>query len=74
MPEIMVHLAEGRTAEQKKNLLRKITEATVECLGVPLDRVVVQIIEAKGSDKSRGGVLYSEKNASVSELNLPSKA
>lgn len=62
MPEIMVHLAEGRTPEKKKELLQKITQATVDSLGVPLDRVVVQIIESKGSDKSRGGVLYSDKN------------
>ena len=66
MPEIMVHLAEGRTPEQKKALMQKITQATVDSLGVPLDRVVVQIIESRGSDKSRGGVLYSEKNQPAS--------
>lgn len=66
MPEIMVHLAEGRTPEQKKALMQKITQATVDSLGVPLDRVVVQIIESRGSDKSRSGVLYSEKNKPAS--------
>ena len=34
MPEIVVYAVEGRSAEQKKTLMVKITEAVVESFGV----------------------------------------
>lgn len=61
MPEIVVYAVEGRSAEQKKTLMVKITEAVVESFGVERDRVVVSIVETKACDKARGGVLYSER-------------
>jgi 4-oxalocrotonate tautomerase len=60
MPEILVHLVEGRTAEQKKGLMRDITDAVVKNLGVQPDRVVVQILESRSDSKSRGGIPFSE--------------
>jgi len=62
MPEIVVYAVEGRSAEQKKRLMVKITEAVVESFEVDKDRVVVSIVETKATDKTRGGVLYSERN------------
>ncbi|MEZ3500347.1 4-oxalocrotonate tautomerase family protein [Pantoea sp. KPR_PJ] len=62
MPEIVVHAVEGRSAEQKKNLMVKITDAVVESFGVDRDVVVVSIIETKATDKARGGIPYSERN------------
>lgn len=61
MPEIVVHAVKGRSAEQKKLLMKRITEAVVDSFGVPADRVVVQIVEAEPEDKARGGVPYSER-------------
>ncbi|TWD43900.1 tautomerase family protein [Pantoea sp. SJZ147] len=61
MPEIVVYAVEGRSAEQKRTLMVKITEAVVESFGVDKDRVVVSLIETKAADKTRGGVLYSER-------------
>jgi len=61
MPEIVVYAVEGRSTEQKKTLMVKITDAVVESFGVERDRVVVSIVETKASDKARGGVLYSER-------------
>jgi 4-oxalocrotonate tautomerase len=60
MPEIVVHLAAGRSTEQKKALMREITDAVVRNLGVAPDRVVVQIVESAKADKSRGGVPFDE--------------
>ena len=60
MPEILVHLAAGRSPEQKKGLMRDITEAVVKNLNVPADRVVVQIVESAKDSKSRGGVPFDE--------------
>ncbi|ALZ84404.1 tautomerase family protein [Pseudomonas oryzihabitans] len=61
MPEVVVHAVKGRSAEQKKLLMKRITEAVVDSFGVPADRVVVQIVEAEPEDKARGGVPYSER-------------
>jgi 4-oxalocrotonate tautomerase len=60
VPEILVHLAAGRTPEQKKALMEHITEAVVKTLGVQPDRVVVQIVESPKDSKARGGVPFSE--------------
>ena len=60
MPEILVHIAEGRTAESKKALMKDITDAVVKNFGVPPERVVVQIVESPRDSKSRGGVPFSE--------------
>jgi 4-oxalocrotonate tautomerase len=60
MPEITVHLAAGRSLEQKQALMKDITDAVVNNLGVAPDRVVVQIVESPKTDKSRGGVPFSE--------------
>lgn len=61
MPEIVVYAVQGRTHEQKKMLMKKITEAVVESFNVPNDKVVVQIVESDPNNKSRGGILYSER-------------
>lgn len=61
MPEIVVYAVAGRTHEQKKMLMEKITEAVIESFGTQRDRVLVQIVESDPNNKSRGGVLYSER-------------
>lgn len=60
MPEVVVYAVAGRTHEQKK-LMQKITDAVIESFDTPRDRVVVQIVESDPNNKSRGGVLYSER-------------
>lgn len=60
MPEILVHVVEGRTPEAKKALMKDITEAVVKHFGVLPERVVVQIVESPKDSKSRGGVPFSE--------------
>jgi len=60
MPEIVVHLAAGRTSQQKTALMKDITDAVVKNLGVDPERVVVQIVESPKDSKSRGGVPFSE--------------
>jgi 4-oxalocrotonate tautomerase len=60
VPEILVHLAEGRSVEAKKALMRDITDAVVRNLDVPPERVIVQIVESPKNSKSRGGVPFDE--------------
>jgi 4-oxalocrotonate tautomerase len=61
MPLINVHMAEGRSPEQKLALLNAITDAVVEHLGVPLDSVRVWIDEFPPTDYMAGGELLADK-------------
>ena len=63
MPEIMVFAAEGRTVEQKRGLVKDLTEAMVKNFGVPAEVVTVQIVEAPKTDKAKGGVMFSDMPA-----------
>ena len=61
MPEVHVYAAEGRSHDQKRQLVKEITDAVVKNFQVDPDVVVVQIIEAPKTMKARGGVLFSER-------------
>lgn len=63
MPEVQVFMAEGRTDDQKKAMMRDITEALVKNLGVSADVVTVQIVEARLADKMKGGKTFVEIKA-----------
>jgi 4-oxalocrotonate tautomerase len=65
MPEVQVFMAEGRTAEQKKAIMLDITAALVKNLGVSADLVTVQIVEAKLTDKMKGGKTFVERAAAA---------
>jgi 4-oxalocrotonate tautomerase len=61
MPEVVVYAVAGRSAEQKKNLMKDITDAVMKHYSVPADAVIVQIVEASKTDKAKGGVPFSER-------------
>jgi 4-oxalocrotonate tautomerase len=61
MPEIYVHAVEGRTPAQKKALMKDITDAVVRHFDVPLETVVVTIVECPKINKAKGGVPFSER-------------
>jgi len=61
MPEVIVHAVEGRSQEQKKALIRDITEAAVKNCGAAPEAVTITIIEASKNNKAKGGVLFSER-------------
>ena len=61
MPEVHVFLAEGHTPEQKKALMKEIADAVVKTINAAAENVTVQIIEAKKTDKAKGGVPFSER-------------
>jgi 4-oxalocrotonate tautomerase len=60
MPEVIVYLVQGRSVEQKRGLVKDITDAVVRNCAVPKDVVTIQIVEAPKTDKAKGGVLFSE--------------
>jgi 4-oxalocrotonate tautomerase len=60
MPEVYVHAVKGRSADQKRALMKDITDAVVKNFNTTADAVVVSIIESEPASKSKGGVLFSE--------------
>ena len=61
MPEVYVHAVRGRSLEQKKALIKDITDAVVRHFAAPIDAVTVEIVEADPTSKAKGGVLFSER-------------
>lgn len=61
MPEVYVHAVEGRTVEQKRALVKDITDAVVKHFHVPADAVMVEFVETAKINKAKGGVLFSER-------------
>ena len=61
MPEVIVYAVAGRTPEQKKGLMKDITDAVVKNFGVKIEAVTVQIVEAPRTDKAKGGVPFTER-------------
>jgi 4-oxalocrotonate tautomerase len=61
MPEVYVHAIEGRSKEQKRALIKDITDAVVKNFGVGADAVLVEIIENFRDNKAKGGVVFSER-------------
>lgn len=61
MPMIRVEMFEGRTPEQKLNLVKAITQAAVDTLGIKPEAIDVVLYDIKKSDWATGGELWSEK-------------
>lgn len=60
MPEVVVYLAEGRSLDQKRGLVKEITDAVVKNCAVKPEVVTVSIMETAKTNKAKGGVLFSE--------------
>jgi 4-oxalocrotonate tautomerase len=63
MPEIVIFLAEGRTPEVKRALMKDITDAVVRHASVPEEAVTVSIMETPKANKMKGGLLFTERTA-----------
>jgi 4-oxalocrotonate tautomerase len=61
MPEVIVYAVAGRNAEQKKGLMKDITDALVKNFGVDGANVTVQIVESPKDSKAKGGVPFTER-------------
>jgi 4-oxalocrotonate tautomerase len=61
MSLIQVQMFSGRTPEQKRNLVRALTDAFVQTVGSTPDAVDVILTDIDKSDWARGGELFSDK-------------
>jgi 4-oxalocrotonate tautomerase len=60
MPEVVVYILEGRSLEQKRGLVKDITDAVVKNAGTTPEQVTVSLVETQKINKGKGGVLFSE--------------
>jgi 4-oxalocrotonate tautomerase len=61
MPLIQVTMLTGRTADQKRKLAQRITDAMVEEAGARREAVVVTFDEVPKENYASGGVLMADK-------------
>lgn len=61
MPYVTVKMLEGRTDEQKRNLVKKVTDAVAETTGAPVENVVVFIEDMPKNHYAVAGKLWSDK-------------
>ena len=61
MPLVSVKTKDGKTIEQKRALVKEITEAVVKNFKVEPESVVVDIIEYSGESLAKGGKLFADR-------------
>jgi 4-oxalocrotonate tautomerase len=62
MPMVQITMLTGRTAEQKRKLAKRITDALVEEAGAAREGIMVAIHEVSPESYASGGVLIVDKN------------
>ena len=55
-------MLQGRSADQKRKLAKRITDAMVEEAGAKREAVVVTIVEVSKEDYASSGVLMADKD------------
>ncbi|VXB80977.1 2-hydroxymuconate tautomerase (promiscuous) [Bacillus sp. 349Y] len=61
MPYVTVKMLEGRTDDQKRALVEKVTEAVSETTGAPEEKIVVFIEEMTPNHYASGGKRLSDQ-------------
>lgn len=61
MPMIRVEMFEGRTIEQKRNLVKAVTDCFIETCGGKHDQVHVIVDEVSQENWAVGGELFADK-------------
>lgn len=61
MPEVYIYAIEGRTLDQKRKLVKEVTEAVARNFDVAEDAVLIQLLESSREAKAKGGVLFSDR-------------
>jgi len=62
MPHIQITMLEGRTPEQKRKIVERITNTMVEETGTAREGVSVAFVEVSQASFARGGVLVLDRD------------
>jgi 4-oxalocrotonate tautomerase len=60
MPLVTIKIFEGRTVEQKRGLVKDVTEAIVKNIGCQPAAVHIDIVDLKKENLAQGGKLFSD--------------
>jgi 4-oxalocrotonate tautomerase len=60
MPLVTIKIIEGRNIEQKRGMVKDVTEAIVKNIGCPSDAVHIDIVEMKQENVGQGGKLFGD--------------
>ena len=61
MPFVQVELLEGRTVAQKRLLAEKVTQAIVESLGAPAEKITIIIRDMAKENYAKAGKLACDE-------------
>ncbi len=61
MAHVQITLLEGRTIEQKRRAIKRITEAMHEELNVKAEKLTIAFIEVPRQSYARNGMLLSDR-------------
>ena len=61
MPIVHIELLEGRTLDQKREMVKKVTDAIAETAKCPREAVKIVISEMPATHLGEGGILRSDK-------------
>jgi 4-oxalocrotonate tautomerase family enzyme len=61
MPIVTMDILKGRTVEQKRNMVHKVTDVLVETLNCTPEAVQIIIHEIEPIHIAKGGILQSDK-------------
>ena len=61
MPIVQIDMIEGRTLEQKRDMVKKVTEAICETAKCPADAVTIVVREASKQHIAKAGTFMSDK-------------
>lgn len=65
MPRITIQAIEGRTLEQKRELVRRITDDVVEVFGARPEGVDIMFQDVSREDTAKAGVLRVDRDAAA---------
>jgi 4-oxalocrotonate tautomerase len=60
MPIVIVEQTAGRTADQKRQVAKGITDAFVQAYGLKPEQITIFFHELQRADMAKAGVLYSD--------------
>jgi 4-oxalocrotonate tautomerase len=60
MPLVTVKAVEGRTIEQKRGLVKDITEALVKNFNAKRESVTIDIVDYSKENLAKGGILFMD--------------
>lgn len=61
MPMVRIELMEGRTEEQLRQMVARVTDAMVETVNAPVDGVHIVIAEVTAEHWAVGGLTVADK-------------